>query len=282
MDDHLMQKEQFIPFAEGLDHPEGVAWGPDGFLYAGGEAGQIYRVSVDGEVTQVGSTGGFILGMAHDAAANVYACDLAHGAIMKITPAGHVSKYSDNAEPIPAPNYPVFDASGNLYFSSSGSWHGNNGAIYRAQPGGATEVVSRDFTLFPNGMALSPDGTYLYIVLSNKPGVERARIQPDGTLGPPEPVVMLERTVPDGLAFDIEGNLYISCYTPDRIYRLSPSGELRVLVEDWESTRISAPTNIAFGGAEMKTLFIASLCRWHLTKGELPVAGQRVHYPALH
>ncbi len=27
----------------GLDHPEGVAWGPEGKLYAGGEAGQLYR-----------------------------------------------------------------------------------------------------------------------------------------------------------------------------------------------------------------------------------------------
>ena len=28
-----------------FDHPEAVAWGPDGNAYAGGEAGQLYRTT---------------------------------------------------------------------------------------------------------------------------------------------------------------------------------------------------------------------------------------------
>lgn len=276
-----MDITNFAAFAEGLDHPEGVAWGPDGYVYAGGEAGQIYRVTLDGEVTQIGSTGGFILGLALDADANIYACDLGKGAVMKITQSGQVSQYTDNADPIAAPNYPVFDAQGNLYFSSSGSWKGNNGLMFRARPGGATEIVSREFTAFPNGIALSPDGKHLYIVLSNKPGVERAAIQPDGSLGRPEHVVTLEKTVPDGLAFDVDGNLYIACYAPDIIYRLSPSGNVSVVAEDPERVTFAAPTNIAFGGADMKTLLVASLGRWHLTKGAMPIAGHRVHYPKM-
>jgi gluconolactonase len=34
-------------FADGLDHPECVAVHPDGSVWAGGEAGQIYKVSPD-------------------------------------------------------------------------------------------------------------------------------------------------------------------------------------------------------------------------------------------
>ena len=34
-------------FVEGLDHPEGVALGPDGNIYAGGEAGQVYRINYE-------------------------------------------------------------------------------------------------------------------------------------------------------------------------------------------------------------------------------------------
>lgn len=127
---------------------------------------------------------------------------------------------------------------------------------------------------------MSPDDKYLYIVLSNKPGVERAEITSDGKLGKPEHVVTLPRHVPDGVAFDVEGNLYITCYSPDVIWRLTPAASWGA-AEDWASVTLSAPTNIAFGGADMKTLLVASLGRWHLTRAQMPIAGHRVHYPKL-
>ncbi|MFN8377451.1 MAG: SMP-30/gluconolactonase/LRE family protein [Anaerolineae bacterium] len=278
----LLPITNFAPFVEGLDHPEGVAWGPDGFVYAGGEAGQIYKIAPDGSsVTELGSTGGFILGIALDAALNVYACDMGNGAIFRITQSGDVTKYSDYPEAIPAPNYPVFDQQGNLYFSSSGAFRQNNGRLFRARPGGHTEVISTAFTAFPNGLALSPDGRYLYVVLSTDSRVARAEIRADGTLSDPEPVCSVWRTIPDGLAFDEEGNLYIACYTPDVIFRCTPAGVVDVFAEDWESVTFATPTNIAFGGPDLKTLFVASLSRWHLTKGPVPVAGARLNYPAI-
>jgi len=281
MTDQLMNISDFEPFVHGLDHPEGVTWGADGFVYAGGEAGQIYRVSLDGTFSEIANTGGFILGLALDADHNIYACDNGVGKVMKITQAGVVSAYSDNAEPIPMPNYPVFDKAGNLYFSSSGDWHAHNGKVYRIAPNGKTEVVSTALKSFPNGVALSPDGEYLYVVLSNKPGVDRAHILPDGKLGEPETVVTLPKNVPDGVVFDREGNLYISCYTPDIIYRVTPAGKLDVVAEDWQSVTFSSPTNIIFAGQDLKTLVVASLARWHLTKGTMPIAGQPLHYPKL-
>jgi gluconolactonase len=273
----------FVTFVDGLDHPEGVAWGPDGHVYAGGEAGQIYRITLDGEVTEIGSTGGFILGLCLDAQANVYACDLNHKAVMRITPAGEVSTYSSGApeRKLAVPNYPVFDAQGNLYVSDSGGWKENNGCLFRIRSGGSTEVLTSELSQFPNGLALSPDGTYLYVVLSNTSAVARVALNEDGSVGPPEAVVELPKTVPDGLAFDSLGNLYISCYTPDVIYWLSPGGDVQVVVEDWESTVIAAPTNIAFAGADLSTLVVASLARWHLAKAQLEVAGQPLHYPDL-
>src|SRR4051794_18107806 len=65
-------------FADGLDHPECLAAHPDGSIYAGGEAGQIYRVSADGKrVEEIASTGGFILGVAISPDAKWLAvCDL--------------------------------------------------------------------------------------------------------------------------------------------------------------------------------------------------------------
>ncbi|MDA1229065.1 MAG: SMP-30/gluconolactonase/LRE family protein [Chloroflexi bacterium] len=63
---------------------------------------------------------------------------------------------------------------------------------------------------FPNGMCLSPDGGYLYVAMSlNPPRVSRIKIQADGSAG--EVVTEVPQAVPDGLAFDTDGSLYISC-----------------------------------------------------------------------
>ena len=60
-------------FSSGLDHPEGLCWAPDGFVYAGGESGQIYRIDVDKrEFKQIASiTGRFVGGLAADANSNM-------------------------------------------------------------------------------------------------------------------------------------------------------------------------------------------------------------------
>jgi gluconolactonase len=57
--------------AEGLDHPEAVAWGINGRMWAGGEAGQLYAISLEGAVEEVARTGGFVLGLAVDAEGRV-------------------------------------------------------------------------------------------------------------------------------------------------------------------------------------------------------------------
>jgi hypothetical protein len=98
MPEPLLSIDTFSMFVEGLDHPEGIAWGRDGNLYAGGEAGQIYRIAPDGSsVTEMASTGGFILGLCMDANNTIYACDLGHQAVMRITQDGDISTYSTGA-----------------------------------------------------------------------------------------------------------------------------------------------------------------------------------------
>ena len=50
MSETAFSLSQFTTLVDGLDHPEGVAWGTDGNWYAGGEAGQIYRITSDGTI----------------------------------------------------------------------------------------------------------------------------------------------------------------------------------------------------------------------------------------
>jgi gluconolactonase len=279
----LMSIDAFTTFAEGLDHPECATRGPDGLIYAGGEAGQVYRVKPDDTFEQIATTGGFLLGICLDADRNVYACDIQRNEVMRITAAGEVSTYSSGTAQrrMQNPNFPVFDRSGNLYVTSSGHWKQDDGCIFRIRPGGDTEIVSEAARQFPNGCALSADERWLYVVLSLMPGVARLAIESDGTLGEPQTVIELPGTVPDGVAFDAAGNLFISCYTPDIIYRYSAGGELAVLAQDPCRVTLAAPTNIAFCGGDRRTLVAANLGRWHLSKVQMGEPGQSLNYPKL-
>lgn len=267
-----------------LDHPEGVAYGRDGKLYAGGEAGQVYRIDPDSKTfEQIASTGGFGLGIAIDAADNLYICDMGVHAVVKVTPSGATSTYSTGPQdnPLRVPNYPVFDASGNLYVSDSRDWGQSNGLIYRIKPSGQSAVWSDAASGYTNGMALSPDDRYLYVVESNPPQIMRIAINADGSAGQAEVVVRLPQTVPDGIAFDVQGNLYIACYAPDRVYRYSAAGELDILFDDWTRITLNAPTNLAFAGPGLDRLAISSIGGYALVWADVGARGHPLHYPAV-
>lgn len=269
-----------------LDHPEAVAWGPDQKVYAGGEAGQLYRMGLgDSKLEQLARIeGGFLLGLAHDADGNTYACDDRHACVHRITPRGEVSTYcGGNADQrMRVPNYPVFDDAGHLYVSDSGEWGKRTGWIWRIAPGGReAEVWDRSACGFTNGMCLSADGRALYVVESSPPLVSRLEINADGSAGRRTVLVELPRQVPDGVALDRNGDLYISLYNPNIIYRLTAGGALITLYDDWEQLMLVAPTNIAFGGVDMSTLIIASLCGWSVHTAPMPVPGLPVRYPKI-
>ena len=72
-------------FADGLDHPEGLAFHKDGSLWAGGEAGQIYHIDQSGKVTLFAETGGFNLGLAfHPSYEWLAVCDLKNKCVWKL------------------------------------------------------------------------------------------------------------------------------------------------------------------------------------------------------
>ncbi|MFO0994566.1 MAG: SMP-30/gluconolactonase/LRE family protein [Hyphomicrobiales bacterium] len=268
-----------------LDHPEAVAWGPDGRIYAGGEDGQLYRLGLTDNICETVAKvpGGFLLGLAHDVQGNTYACDERKACVHKITPGGEVSTYAtgNSEQRMRVPNYPVFDDAGNLFVSDSGDFGHSNGFIWRVAADGRAEIWDRKASGFTNGMCLSADGRWLYVAESSPPLVSRVAINEDGTAGEREVVVHLPRQVPDGLALDIAGDLYISLYNPNIIYRFTRDGELITLYDDWEQLKLIAPTNIAFGGSDMSTLIIASLCGWSIHTAPMAVPGLRVRYPKI-
>jgi gluconolactonase len=268
--------EQFETYADGLDHPEDIAFDSDGVLWAGGEAGQVYRIPEKGRIEEVTNIGGFCLGLTFSASDDLYICNAKLASVIKVQKNGKSKLFADSAGDykFKLPNYSVFDSAGNLFVSDSGDWARSSGCIVRFDASGRGKVFLEGPQPFPNGMAMSADGRYLFIAQSHADNVLQVEIKPDGSAGHREVYVSGMERIPDGLAFDTAGNLYVSCYASDNIYRVSPKREVTLLAYDRAGTAIARPTNIAFGGPQRDELYIANLGRWHIGRVKLGVQGQ--------
>jgi gluconolactonase len=276
--------ERAVVLVDGLDHPEGVTVGPDGAVWAGGEAGQVYRIEGDPpKTTLLATSGGFTLGLAVDGFGNVYTTDPVNKCVQRFTPEGACSVYGRGA-PAPdirAPNHLCFDSRGNLYVSDSGVWKEHDGCIYRFAPGGAGEIWCTDARTLPNGVCMGPGEEHLYVAMSLAPGrIARIEIKDDGSAGELEDFVILEGTLPDGLAFDRDGNLFVVTYRPDTVW-VVPAGtrQAEEYAHDPEGNILASPTNLAFAAGDDPRLFVANIGRWHVTALPVETPGLPLAHP---
>lgn len=172
------------------------------------------------------------------------------------------------------PNDLVLDKKGGLYFTDP-SWAEERpqqikGVYYLSAEGKLTRVIS-DMDK-PNGLVLSPNEKYLYIVDSANYKIRRYKIGDAGKLKDLRIFAELnykdirQPSNADGIAMDTDGRLYVS-------YRFG------VGVFDENGTHLGTiktpegPSNLEFAGAQMNELFITA--HTNLYKATLPVRGLR-------
>jgi gluconolactonase len=259
-----------------LNHPEGLAIDPVGNVWCGGEEGEIYRIAADGSsIKLMATTGGFTLGMAFDGTGRLYTCDSKHAAVFRFDPStGALDEFAtgDGNARIRIPNVPVVDPQRNcLYVSDSHHFQEPGPGVWRFDLDTGSGSLWFDRPLrFANGMALSADRNALYVAETFARRVVKIPIGEEGAPGTAELNVQDVPGLPDGLAFDVEGRLYITCYEPSRICRVESDGRVVVLIDDPEAHMLCHPTNCAFRGTE---LFNSNLGRWHITRTDVGVAG---------
>lgn len=130
------------------------------------------------------------------------------------------------------------------------------GGLHRVDADGVVEVL-RDGVTVANAIAFSPDGRTLYFTDTRKGAIERATYDPvTGDVGAWAQFASADAApgAPDGATVDAEGYLWNARYKGSCVARFAPDGQLDRIIE----LPVSQPTSCAFGGTDLKTLFVTT------------------------
>lgn len=151
------------------------------------------------------------------------------------------------------PNDLVIDSTGGVYFTDPNFGSGQNGytqSVYYASAAGVVSQLASNLSR-PNGVILSADERTLHVVLSGSARLMTYPVLAPGVIGPG--VTNMLPQAGDGMTLDTQGNLYICLLGVNQVLVRSPAGATLGVI-----TTPEAPANCAFGGKDMKTLFITA------------------------
>jgi gluconolactonase len=150
--------------------------------------------------------------------------------------------------------------------------------LVKVSPDGTAVSLLGDHLCYPNGLALSPERDSLFMVESSAANILSIPLKKDDVEAP-EIYVQLQGTVPDGLAFDQAGNLYVACYKPDLIYKVDRYRNVQVLIDDKTGQVLRRPTNVAFSPDDSTLLYFSNLGGWYIGALDVGISGSRLCYP---
>ena len=193
-------------------------------------------------------------------------------------------------EQIVLPNGLAFDGRGNLYVTES--YSGSSGAygpggIWRIPARGEAEVWVRDPLLTGVGVLGFPVGANgiayyhgdLFVTNTDKGLIVRIPVAEDGGAGQPAVWKSLEEVpesplansrlpiLPDGLALDVHGNLYLTILTRNAVVRIKAEDRVQESIAvlgspgPVPSAPFDTPASLAFGtgAGEQENLFVTNL-----------------------
>jgi gluconolactonase len=166
-----------------------------------------------------------------------------------------------------SPNDVVVRRDGQVYFSDPASLAGletrelSFNGLYHVNTQAQVTLIAK--MPRPNGVALTEDGRTLYVADSQEKTIHAYDLDKDGNASNERTLISGIDGTPDGLRVAANGNLYIACRG---IAIYSPQGKLIRTLSVPET-----PVNVAFGGDDMKTLYITAHTSVYRTR--VPDAG---------
>ncbi|MFG1270708.1 SMP-30/gluconolactonase/LRE family protein [Xanthobacter versatilis] len=257
---------------------EGPTFDRAGNLYVVDVAfGRIFLISPAGEFDLVCEYDGEPNGLALHADGRMFVADHKRGILVLDVGSGAISPLIERGrgEGFKGVNDLTFSATGDLYFTDQGQTglHDPTGRVYRYTAAGRLELLL-DTVPSPNGLVLDLEEAALYVAVTRANAVWRAPLQLDGLPSKVGVFVQLSGLGgPDGMALDAEGGLAVAHYELGTVWLFGPRGEPEYRVRSAAGFKT---TNVAFGDADGRGLYITEAESGTVLKARVPRPGKRL------
>lgn len=326
LDGFTVDRAQIRYIGQDLQRPECILAEPDGTLWAADARGGVMRIGSDGHQTLVAQqadsrfasasdmherymNGTLPNGLAFARDGNILIANFGTDRLELMTREGRSRVLHDRIDgrPIGKVNFVLRDSRDRVWLTVSTTINPWADAFRPGIADGYIALVDErgirivaDGFAFTNEIRLDAKEEWLYVVETVGKRVSRLRLAPDGSLSGREvfgPSVLGEG-FPDGIAFDSFGNLWGTLVMSERLFVLTPEGEMLTLLDDGDrlATRnleanfaagnlttedmvrargVIAPwmASITFGGADLRTVYVGSLIGTRIPYFRSPVAG---------
>ena len=246
-------------FSGGYTFTEGPVWVKEGYLIWSDVPNDKIWKAVPGEKPVVfREASNKTNGNDYDGKGNLYHCEGGSHRITKTDRKGTVTVVAEGyqGKRFNAPNDIIVRKDGHLYFTDPAFGASQEAGrqldffgIYHVTPKGEVELIAKPKGR-PNGIALSPNGKILYVDNSDDRAVYSYDLDGKGAASNERLLISGIKGVPDGMAVDEKGNLYV---TADGLEIYTPEGKPLHTIEFPE-----IPRNVAFGDADLQTLYVTA------------------------
>jgi gluconolactonase len=259
---------------------EGPSFDRQGRLYVVDVAwGRIFRVSPGGQFELFTEYDGEPNGLKIHKDGRIFITDYRHGLMVANPDTGHVEPHLERGllDRFKGLNDLFFASNGDLYFTDQGltGLQDATGALYRLRASGRLERLLGNVPS-PNGLAMNPGETLVYLNVTRANAVWRVPLTPEGE--PFKVGVFLQLSGghggPDGLAIDEAGSLAIAHFGLGSVWLFSALGEPLYRIRSPDGL---ATTNVAYRGRQ---LYITESETGTILRAELPVPGRAMYAEA--
>jgi gluconolactonase len=239
--------------------------------------GRVFRISPAGDWALVAEYDGWPNGLKIHRDGRIFITDYRRGVVLLDPANGKVTPLLEtrHSEGFKGVNDLFFAANGDLYFTDQGQsgLHDPTGRVFRLRTDGRLDLLV-DTVPSPNGLVTNLRETQLYVAVTRANAVWRLPLMLDGTASKVGTFVQLSGGLsgPDGMALDEAGGLVVA-HIGMGAWRFDEFGR--------PTHHIGAAgmyvTNVAFGGADRRTIHLVDSGTGTILAARLPIAGRAMY-----